>query len=195
MADLPNRISQQIAQLKVDCAKFDDAKLLQKNSYMRTKTRLFDDHIFTSKSLLLSDYLEEVEENLSRLPEPEKRRSYQFAIEKIDQQLTAIIRMLKSTSVWQKESNTLRTKPKYQRAVQQIMQSSQELYHELSQNHEFERRLLEMIEVRQSQIASAPHQQAAAINKEILALHARLGRCRKAISATEEKIQRLEKRS
>ena len=73
------------------------------------------------------------------------------------------------------------------------MQSSHELYQELSQNHEFERRLQEMIDIRKQQLSSASTAEANKINHEILALHARLGRCRKAITATEDKIQQVEK--
>jgi primosomal replication protein N'' len=73
------------------------------------------------------------------------------------------------------------------------MQSSHELYQELSQNHEFERRLQEMIDIRKQQLSSANSTQASKLNQEILVLHARLGRCRKAISATEDKIQQVEK--
>ena len=61
------------------------------------------------------------------------------------------------------------------------------------QNHEFERRLVLMIEERKLKLDAASPAKATEINKEILALHARLGRCRKAISATEDKIQQVEK--
>ena len=73
------------------------------------------------------------------------------------------------------------------------MQSSHELYKELSDHHEFERRLNEMVSIRRLQLDKANSEQASKINLEILALHGRLGRCRKAISAIEDKIQRAEK--
>ncbi|MEC8224683.1 MAG: primosomal replication protein PriC, partial [Pseudomonadota bacterium] len=109
----------------------------------------------------------------------------------------AVFNVIKSTPVWAKE-NKYSFKPKakpqvYKQAVKKIMQSSHELYDELKQNHEFERRLVLMIEERKLKLEAANTQQAAEINKEILALHARLGRCRKAISATEDKIQQVEK--
>ena len=50
-----------------------------------------------------------------------------------------------------------------------------------------------MVELRKVQLNNANPTQAHALNQEILTLHARLGRCRKAISATEEKIQLAEK--
>ena len=99
--------------------------------------------------------------------------------------------------MWAKENKfTYKAKPKqhiFKQAVKKIMQSSHELYDELKQNHEFERRLVLMIEERKLKLDAANTTQASEINKEILALHARLGRCRKAISATEDKIQQVEK--
>jgi len=50
-----------------------------------------------------------------------------------------------------------------------------------------------MIEERKLQMEKASPAQAQKLNQEILTTHARLGRCRKAISATEDKIQQVEK--
>ena len=61
----------------------------------------------------------------------------------------------------------------------------QALYQKLSETHEFERRLLQMIH------EAAQQQQAPELQ---LALHARLGRCRKAISQLEAEIQWLEQK-
>lgn len=195
MANTKARLLTQLTRLKHDCKQFDNAKLLQKNYFMKKQTSLFDIHLFASKSLLLTDYLNEIEGAVEQLPQHSQRHSYRFAVEKINDQIDAIIKMLQATPVWQKESHT-RRKPKkaqYKQAVQTIVQSSQELYQELSQNHEFERRLAEMIQIRNMQLDTATPEQTNALNQEILALHARLGRCRKAITATEDKIQKLEK--
>ena len=151
--------------------------------------------MFATKSLKLCDYVDEIKEAFARLPNPDKRHAYAFALEKLSAQIEAVIKVLKSTPVWAKENKF--TQPKkakvYKQAVKKIMQSSHELYQELSQNHEFERRLQEMIDIRKRQLASASKAEASKINQEILALHARLGRCRKAISATEDKTQQVEK--
>jgi primosomal replication protein N'' len=104
--------------------------------------------------------------------------------------------VLKSTPVWAKE-NVAKSKKQqvYRQAVAKIMQSSHELYQELSQNHEFERRLLEMLQERERALAEASNQDAQRLQKEIFALHMRLGRCRKAIAVVEDKIVQVEKQS
>ncbi|ATC95301.1 primosomal replication protein [Pseudoalteromonas tunicata] len=186
------RLEAQITRLKHDAKAFDNAKLLEKNRFIQNKHRLFDPHLFSSKSMLLLDYVDEIGDALKSMPNIAQRNSYTFAVEKISLQLEAIVRVLKATPVWAKENQPTRKKY-YKKAVQQIMQSSHELYKELSDHHEFERRLNEMVSIRRLQLDKANSEQANKINLEILAIHGRLGRCRKAISAIEDKIQRAEK--
>lgn len=189
------KLQQQIEQLAQHAHQFDKAKWFDKNRYIQAQPSLFAHSVFATKSLKLCDYVDEIKDAFARLPSPDKRHAYAFALEKLSTQIEAVIKVLKSTPVWAKENKY--TKPKkakvYKQAVKKIMQSSHELYQELSQNHEFERRLQEMIDIRKQQLASANSTQASKINQEILALHARLGRCRKAITATEDKIQQVEK--
>jgi primosomal replication protein N'' len=195
MSQALERLNQQVAKLGDQAKQFDNAKWFDKNRYIQAQPSLFDRSVFATKSLVLSDYIEEIKQQIKHLPAPEKRHAHNFAVQRIGDQIEAIIKVLKSTPVWAKE-NKAQFKKKhtvYKKAVQKIMQSSHELYQELSQNHEFERRLIEMIEVRKQQLDKANAEQATQINQEILALHARLGRCRKAISATEAKIQQVEK--
>jgi primosomal replication protein N'' len=189
------RLQQQIEQLAQHAQQFDKAKWFDKNRYIQAQPSLFAHSVFATKSLKLCDYVDEIKDAFARLPSPDKRHAYAFALEKLSAQIEAVIKVLKSTPVWAKENKF--TQPKkakvYRQAVQKIMQSSHELYQELSQNHEFERRLQEMIDIRKQQLSSANSTQASKLNQEILVLHARLGRCRKAISATEDKIQQVEK--
>jgi primosomal replication protein N'' len=189
------KLQQQIEQLAQHAHQFDKAKWFDKNRYIQAQPSLFAHSVFATKSLKLCDYVDEIKEAFARLPSPDKRHAYAFALEKLSTQIEAVIKVLKSTPVWAKENKF--TKPKkakvYKQAVKKIMQSSHELYQELSQNHEFERRLQEMIDICKQQLASASKAEASKINQEILALHARLGRCRKAITATEDKIQQVEK--
>ena len=123
--------------------------------------------------------------------------AYTYALERIASQVQAVFNVIKSTPIWVKENKShykpRAKQPVYKQAVQKIMQSSHELYDELKQNHEFERRLVLMIEERKLLMEKASPAQAQKLNQEILTTHARLGRCRKAISATEDKIQQVEK--
>ncbi|WP_405128010.1 primosomal replication protein [Pseudoalteromonas sp. PB2-1] len=192
-----NKLHEQIARLKHQAEQFDNGHFFAKNRYMQAQPSLFDKGVFSTKSMKLADYVIEIEEELATLPPAEHRHAYQYALERITQQVQAVFNVIKSTPVWAKENKfTYKAKPKqhiFKQAVKKIMQSSHELYDELKQNHEFERRLVLMIEERKLKLDAANTTQASEINKEILALHARLGRCRKAISATEDKIQQVEK--
>ncbi|HCV01984.1 primosomal replication protein [Pseudoalteromonas sp. SSMSWG5] len=192
-----DKLCEQISRLKHQASQFDNGNLFAKNRYMQAQPSLFDKAVFATKSMKLADYVAEIEEELANLPPAEHRHAYQYALERIAQQVQAVFNVIKSTPVWAKE-NKYSFKPKskpqiYKQAVKKIMQSSHELYDELKQNHEFERRLVLMIEERKLKLDAASPAKATEINKEILALHARLGRCRKAISATEDKIQQVEK--
>jgi len=92
-------------------------------------------------------------------------------------------------SKWRPAKTTSQTpSPQRQRAGQLLAElggTHQALYQKLSETHEFERRLLDLIhEAARDQLDPARQ----------LALHARLGRCRKAISQLEAEIQWLEQK-
>jgi primosomal replication protein N'' len=191
------KLCHQINLLKQQAIKFDNAKLLTKNRYMQAQPSLFDRRVFSTKSLNLVDYVIEIEDEIDRLPPPKHRHAYNYALERIGNQVEAVFNVIKSTPIWAKENkNTFksRSKPKVlQQAAKKIMQPIHELYDELKQNHEFERRLVLMIDERKLKMQNVGPAKASELNLEILTLHGRLGRCRKAISATEEKIQQVEK--
>jgi len=192
-----DKLRQQVATLKQQAEQFDKAKLFSKNRYMQAQPSLFDRAVFSTKSINLVEYVIAIEDEVSRLPPSEHRHAYTYALERIAAQIQAVFNVIKSTPIWVKENKShYKPRPKqtvYKQAVQKIMQSSHELYDELKQNHEFERRLVLMIEERKMQMDKASPAKAQKLNLEILSTHARLGRCRKAISATEDKIQQVEK--
>lgn len=192
-----DKLHQQVATLKHQAIEFDNAKLMAKNRYMQAQPSLFDRLVFSTKSLKLADYVIEIEEEITNLPPAEHRHAYNYALERIGNQVQAVFNVIKSTPIWVKENKSTfkpRNKPKvYQQAVKKIIQPIHELYDELKQNHEYERRLVLMIEERKLKMQNVGPVKAKELNLEILTIHGRLGRCRKAISATEEKIQTVEK--
>ncbi|MBU2970292.1 primosomal replication protein [Pseudoalteromonas sp. C2R02] len=195
-AQVLERLSIQIEKIKRDAKSFDNAKWFDKNRYMRSKHRLFDPTLFNTRSMILLDYVDELSQTYINLPPLAHRRSYKYAIERLTAQLEAVIRVLKSTPVWQKDLDSnkfVKKKTYYKKAVKKIMQSSHDLHQELAKNKEFERRLLVMIEDKKALLHKARGDKASEINLDILTTHGRLGRCRKAISATEDKIKIAEK--
>ncbi|WP_462171461.1 primosomal replication protein [Pseudoalteromonas xiamenensis] len=191
-----DKLKWHVENLVSQAEEFDRAKWFDKNRYIQSQPSLFSNRLFVSKSLKLRDYVDEIVQSLASLPPETHRHAYQFAITKIGEQIEAVIKVLKSTPVWAKENKpSTQKQQQYRKAVTRIMQSSHELYQELSQNHEFERRLMDMIEERKRLLDDASKTDVEKLNKEIFALHMRLGRCRKAIAATEEKILFAEKQS
>ncbi|MFY8272670.1 primosomal replication protein [Pseudoalteromonas sp. SSDWG2] len=191
-----SRLQEQLSRLRADAEQFDKAKWFSKNRYMQSQHSLFERSVFTTKSMLLVDYVDEAQQQLDRLGRSEyqnARHQYAHAINHLSEQIEAIVKVLKATPVWAKENTPSAKAKKYQKAVQQIIKPTNELYQELAQNHEFERRLEAMINERKLAMGKADPTQAQQLNTEILALHARLGRCRKAIGACEERIQLAEK--
>eukprot|EP00487_Bulimina_marginata_P001287 TRINITY_DN12768_c0_g1_i1.p1 TRINITY_DN12768_c0_g1~~TRINITY_DN12768_c0_g1_i1.p1 ORF type:complete len:120 (+),score=16.21 TRINITY_DN12768_c0_g1_i1:45-404(+) len=99
------RLEAQINKLKHDAKRFDNAKLLDKNRHFRHKQQLFDPHLFSSKSLLLADYVDEISDALTCMPAMTQRNSYTFAVrKKFHCNSKPIVRVLKKpTPVWDKK--------------------------------------------------------------------------------------------
>jgi primosomal replication protein N'' len=166
----------------------------------------FDSDLFQCHSPQLLDYVQEAMQLLQRLQQPLRssgelliiqQQNQQRLAERLSAQMQALGRAFGSLEVRQREKSKWRkaktaavapTTPQRQRAGQLLAElggSHQALYQKLSETHEFERRLLDLIN------AAAREQQDPARQ---LALHARLGRCRKAISQLEAEIQWLEQK-
>lgn len=166
----------------------------------------FDSDLFQCHSPQLLDYVQEAMQLLQRLQLPLRssgelliiqQQNQQRMAEKLSAQMQALGRAFGSLEVRQREKGKWRkpkttavtpTAPQRQRAGQLLAElggSHQALYQKLSETHEFERRLLDLIN------AAAREQQDPARQ---LALHARLGRCRKAIGQLEAEIQWLEQK-
>ena len=72
--------------------------------------------------------------------------------------------------------------------------SSHQLYQKLTEHHEFERRLMDMLSEKERQRLESKKHESEKLSVEVLTLHQRLGRCRKAISAIQREIELAEKR-
>jgi primosomal replication protein N'' len=82
---------------------------------------------------------------------------------------------------------------KYNKMAKSVLLSSHQLYQQLTEHHEFERRLKDMITEREQERTRSKSANIDKLSQEVLALHQRLGRCRKAISAIERNIEQAEK--
>jgi primosomal replication protein N'' len=143
----------------------------------------FDVTLFATKGTRLRDYLAEVRVNLGQLHQvvAEKRQAQvAFIAERLISQITALQREL-ATQALRKTHQTPERK-------------SHDNYTRLAETQQFERRLIAMIEDREStlgQLATFSDQQR--VQKELAALEGRLMRCRQALAKIERQIERQEK--
>jgi len=197
---LTDRLEQQLLKLASQASQIDQqAPAWQRRDW-------FDSELFQCHSPQLLDYVQEAMQLLQRLQQPVRgtgelliiqQQNQQRLAEKLSAQMQALSRAFACLDVRQREKTKWRpaktaaqaaTTPQRHHAGQLLAElggSHQALYQKLSETHEFERRLLDLITL------AAREQQDPARQ---LALHARLGRCRKAISQLEAEIQWLEQK-
>jgi primosomal replication protein N'' len=146
----------------------------------------FDSSNFSCRSPQLADYVLEAQRNLQHLKTSGlSAAARQRLVQRLSEQTTALTQAFRNVDVRRKPAARSN---KAKAVVQQISASSQHLYQQLSDTQEFERRLLDMITL-------AGRDNSAEAVQRSLALHARLGRCRKALSDIERQIQDLEQRN
>jgi len=170
----------------------------------------FDSALFQCHSPMLLDYVQEAMALLQRLDQtPTQARepalaavfatNRQALAEKLSAQLNALTQAFNTLEIRSsdkhrqsfrqyKKNKTEELSPQRQaagRLLAELGGTSQAMYQKLSEYHEFARRLQQMVH------ESAQRNETPAVQ---LAIHARLGRCRKAISALEAEIQWYEQR-
>lgn len=144
----------------------------------------FDSSLFSCHSPDLADYvLDSLRylDHLQRQGDKLSTAARQRLIERLNEQVAALTLAFRNREVRQHAPSLPRTKA----VVQQLAASSQQLYQQLSEYQQFESRLLDMVRL-------AERDSSKEATNKTLALHARLGRCRKAINEVEQAIQQLE---
>lgn len=143
----------------------------------------FDVTLFASKGTRLREYLAEVRVNFAQLCQVvAENRSAQvaFVAERLVSQITALQREL--------ATQTLRN------ADKQTERKSSDFYSKLVEHQQFERRLMAMIQDRESNLGKlATFSEQQLMQKELAALEGRLMRCRQALIKIERSIERQER--
>lgn len=196
-----------------------DAKAKQidiRNTQIKThrlieNNNLFSATLFSSQSDQFQPYIKEVERRISefsRLVTANKIELSKMLLQQIEQQISAISNALQSNSVMHQAAklsfdanNKVRIKKskakqssKYNDLTKNIMLNSHQLYQKLTEHHEFERRLMDMVSERELARLKCKQHDNEKLSLEVLTLHQRLGRCRKAITIIERDIELAEKR-
>lgn len=170
-------LKQRLTQLR------QQAKMLDQVPIAGKPQDWFQTDLFSCHSPYLTDYVDEAMQQLHRLQlcssgqQAASSEQQQRLAERIAAQCNALTRAFANSET---RKNFKVTKRKVQKVVQQLTQSSRDLYQQLSQYKEYEQRLEDMLRLAQQQNKDVQQQ---------LAVQARLGRCRRAISEVEQQIQ------
>ena len=177
--DLLGTLQHQLQQLRTQ------ADAIDLNQVSGKPQNWFDTNLFSCRSSDLADYVAEAQRNLAHLYDQHlSTATRQRLVQRLSEQTSALTRAFRNVDTRRKPM----AKARLTAAVQRISATSQQLYQQLSEVQQFERRLLDMIALESRDNSSQAIQRT-------LALHARLGRCRKALSEIELQIQQLEQRN
>jgi len=206
-----DRLSSLLQALDIQARQIDVKNIQTKAHQLIENNNLFSPTLFVSQSDKFSPYIQEVERKVSefsRLIDAGKVELSKILLQQIEQQISAISNALQSNSIMHKaaklsfDANSkvkikkykAKQTNKYNNLAKNMMMSSHQLYQKLTEHHEFERRLIDMIAEREAVRAKCKNNESEKLSSEVLALHQRLGRCRKAISTIERDIELAEKR-
>jgi len=206
-----NRLSLLLTTLHAKAKQTDIQNTQLKAHRLIENNNLFSSTLFVSQSDQFSTYTKEVQRRLaefSRLITANKIDLSKVLLQQIEQQISAISNALQANTVMHQSAtisfdanNKVRIKKakvkqasKYNELTKNIMQNSHQLYQKLAEHHEFERRLMDMVKEKEHIRIRCKKQEGEKISMEVLALHQRLGRCRKAITTIERDIDIAEKR-
>lgn len=179
--DLSHTLAHQLQQLRQQAEQADAVQRPGKPQ------NWFDTNLFSCRSPNLADYVAEAQRNLQHLRDSPalSAASTQRLVQRLSEQVNALTQAFRNITVRRAPSLT---RTKVTQVLQQSSVSVQQLYQQLSDYQEFERRLLDMLSL------ESRHNNDEQVPRS-LALHARLGRCRKAISDVELHIQQLERQT
>lgn len=149
---------------------------------MPSQQARFDLKLFDNHGNRFRDYLLEVHKNMAQLKQvvaENRTQQVAFLAEKLVAQISALQRELATQKL--RKTNP---EPKYNKL---------DPYHKLAEHQDYERRILAMIQDRESQLGKQnllTEQQK--IQKELAALEGRLMRCRQALIKIERSIEKKE---
>jgi primosomal replication protein N'' len=205
------RLTEVLARLALEAKQLDSQNSQNKSHQLIENNNLFSSNLFTSQSDRYLPYVEEVERKLAefkRLIANNKVELSKALLMHLEQQISAISNALHANSTIHQAAKLsfdankkVRIKKakakqanKYKNLANQLILNSQQLYQKLTEHHEFERRLMDMLIEKERQRLNCKKHENEKLSAEVLTLHQRLGRCRKAISTIERDIERAEKR-
>lgn len=172
-------MNHQSTNLKNDLVQLNTAleKVLASLPTVITKT-LFDTTLFLCRSEQTSDYLQEIQTNLHRLSHLDAANAnYQWLYARCEEQINAFIQVAMRNRARINQATT------GHRLTRSDLSKRQHLQQELSQHHDYERRLKEnLFQAQEAAHDSGDHQR-------VMVCQQRLIRCQQAIAKLERAIE------
>lgn len=206
-----DRLTEVLMRLAKQAKQIDTINTQNKSHRLIENNNLFSPALFFSQSDRYLPYVEEVEHRVTefkRLVSTNKTELSRALLEHLEQQISAISTALHANSTMHQAAKLsfdankkvrirvakAKQVNKYRDLAKKIVLSSHQLYQKLSEHHEFERRLMDMLMEKERQRLKCKTHENQKLSADVLTLHQRLGRCRKAISIIERDIELAEKR-
>ncbi|MDX2369799.1 MAG: primosomal replication protein [Colwellia sp.] len=205
------RLTEVLMRLAIEAKQIDTQNTQNKSHRLIENNNLFSPTLFFSQSDRYLPYVEEIERRLAeftRLVATNKIALSKALLEHLEQQISAISNALHANSTIHQAAKLsfnankkvkirkakAKQVSKYRDLAKQLVLNSHQLYQKLTEHHEFERRLMDMLMEKERQRLECKKHESEKLSFEVLTLHQRLGRCRKAISTIERDIELAEKR-
>lgn len=205
------RLTEVLMRLAIEAKQIDTENNKNKFHRLIENNNLFSPSLFFTQSDRYLPYVEEIERKLAeftRLVASNKITLSKALLEQLEQQISAISNALQANSTIHQAAKLsfdankkIRVKKakakqvsKYRDLAKTLVLNSHQLYQKLTEHHEFERRLMDMLMEKERQRLECKKHESEKLSFEVLTLHQRLGRCRKAISTIERDIELAEKR-
>lgn len=190
------RLTSILDQLKIDANTADQENKQRKSHFYLQNKAMFDEKLFPIKSSSYYAHVKYTQKRLAHLQKLLSTKPTEFCVAlmaELEQQISSLIIAIKSNdsrhndSDYRLERSNRLKKQKTQ--VKAVLIPLDQLYAKLAEFQGFERRLQDMIQIKELELAKAKQDDMPTMQQEILTLHQRIGRCRKAISDVEKQIE------
>ncbi|MCL1143641.1 primosomal replication protein [Shewanella gaetbuli] len=204
-------LRQQLHQVEQDVL-IHDKQLAPKQRKSLENVERFNHNVFSQQGAALRPCVEQLRQDLNQLEKQIKlnlaKSTIELSCQRIQDRFTALKRALLTTNInlksvaQAKASNRARYAKKQQTSMQQsefgwlagnIMKNSHQLYDELNKHLNWAKKFEFKIQQMESNLDLCHAADKIKLQNDILLMHRRLGKCRKAISYIEERIQYFER--
>lgn len=209
--NLIEKLRAQLKTLERDILRHDQS-LPTKEAKLLQALERFNPELFLLSGGKLAPCIAQISKNISHL-EQQLNLNLNAAViayscDKIQDQFTALKRALATTTIsvtdaqqtqlskrskWLKKQKNQHQQTGFDWIAAGIMQNSHQLYEELNKHVNWAKKIKHKIEQLESQLNTCPATSKITLQQQILNMHQRLGKCQRAISYIEERIQLLER--